>query len=297
MLRNFKYFIKQGFSNFSKNGAMSVASVVIITACLTLFGLYLVFGININFMGSQFQSQFQIDVYMYRSANEAQIQDVGDVLVGLENVKSVEFVSKEDAFKELEEMQKDNPEILAGYDAVNNNPLPASYRLTLEELADADAIRDKVSQLDGVEKVNTKDDAMDNMLSFVDKVRTISFWMMIILAFISILIISNAIKMTVFSRRKEINIMKFIGATDSFIRSPFIVEGIIVGFVGAILALGIVTALYGFAMPSVNGFLGGIIRLKTIPELLPVMVITFVGFGGILGAVGSWISTIRHLKV
>jgi len=297
MLRNFRYFVKQGLRNFSKNGAMSFASVVIITACLALFGLYIVFGININYMGNQFQSQFQIDVYMERNANETQIQDVGDILVAMDNVKTIEYVSKTDAFKELEEMQKDNPELLTGYDATNNNPLPASYRLTLEELADVDAMKNEISQLDGVMKVNTKDDAMKNMLSFVETVRTASFWMMLILALISILIISNAIKMTVFSRRKEINIMKFIGATDSFIRSPFIVEGIIVGFVGAILALFIVTALYSFAIPVVNGFLGGIIRLKTIPELMPVMIVTFLGFGGLLGAIGSWISTKKHLKV
>ncbi len=297
MLRNFKYFIKQGFSNFSKNGAMSIASVVIITACLTLFGLYLVFGININFMGSQFQSKFQIDVYMNRDANEVQIQDVGVALEKIDNIKSIKYVSKEEAFAELEEMQKDNPQLLAGYDATNYNPLPASYRLTLEELADVDEIRAEVLKLNGVQKVNTKDDAMDKLLSFVENVRSASFWMMIILALISILIISNAIKMTVFSRRKEINIMKFIGATDSFIRSPFIVEGMIVGFVGAIFALIIVTTLYGLAAPGINGFLGGIIRLKNINEILPVMIATFIGFGGLLGAIGSWLSTIRHLKV
>lgn len=297
MLRNFRYFVKQGLRNFSKNGAMSVASVVIITACLALFGIYIVFGININYMGSQFQSQFQIDVYLERNANQTQIQDVGDILVGMENIKSIEFVSKVDAFKELEEMQKDNPELLAGYDATTNNPLPASYRLTLEELADVEAMKDEISQLDGVMKVNTKDDAMKNMLSFIDTVRSVSLWMMLILALISILIISNAIKMTVFSRRKEINIMKFLGATDSFIRSPFIVEGIIIGFVGAILSTIIVTALYGFITPVVNGFLGGIIRIKTIPEILPVMIAMFVVFGGLLGAIGSWLSTKAHLKV
>ncbi len=297
MLRNLKYFIRQGFHNFSKNGAMSVASVIIITACLTLFGLYIVFGINVNYIGEQFQSQFQIDVYIVRGAGQAQIQEIGDVLEKMDNVESMEYVSKADAFKELEEMFSDNPEATVGYDAENLNPLMASYRLSLKEFTDVEAMKKEIEKIDGVDHVNSKDDAMKSMLSAVETIKTVSLWTMLLLAVISILIISNAIKMTVFARRKEINIMKFIGATDSFIRSPFIVEGMIIGFVGAIIAIAIVTGLYGYFSVLMTNLLKNIIRLKTIPELLPVMIVTFLVFGGFLGAVGSWISTKKHLRV
>lgn len=297
MLRNLKYFVRQGFHNFSKNGAMSVASVIIITACLTLFGLYIVFGINVNYIGEQFQSQFQIDVYIIRGAPESQIQDIGDVLANMDNVQGIEYVSKADAFKELEELFSDTPEATVGYDAENLNPLMASYRLSLKEFTDVEAMKAKIEKIDGVDHVNSKDDVMKSMLSTVETIKFVSLWIMLVLAVISILIISNAIKMTVFARRKEINIMKFIGATDSFIRSPFIVEGMIIGFVGAIIAIGIVTCLYGYFAALMTNLLRNIIRLKTIPEVLPVMIVTFILFGAFLGAVGSWISTKKHLRV
>ncbi|MDD4689430.1 MAG: permease-like cell division protein FtsX [Eubacteriales bacterium] len=297
MIRKLKYSFAQGFHNFTQNGAMSAASVIIITACLALFGLYIVFGINLNYVSQQVQSQFQVDVYMMRSLGESGIRDIGDQLKKMENIKEITYVSKSEAFKELENMFADNPEATVGYDAENLNPLMASYRLSLSEFTDVDAMKKKIEAMDGVHHVNSKDDAMDTMLSTVETIRSVSLWVMLVLAGISILIISNTIRMTVFARRKEINIMKFIGATDGFIRRPFIIEGMIIGIVGALLALCIVSPLYSYFVVLVTKLLKGILELKSLLDILPIMGASFILFGGLLGAIGSWISIKKHLKV
>lgn len=296
-LSNIGYFIKQGVKSFLKNGVMSLASVIIVTACLAIFGTYLVFGLNINYIGEQFKSQFEIQVYVLRDTPDERVEEIGKQLEAYENVEGMVYISKEEAFRELEEIFKDKPEALSGYEETGENPCCASYKLTLKELTNVEELADQIERIPDIKNVSTNKDVMDNMLSTISTVKNFSLWMMIILALVSILIISNAIKMTVFARRKDINVMKFIGATDRFIRTPFIVEGIIIGLVGAAVAIIIILPVYNYAAAFINSMLIELIELLPLGSVINIIIISFLGIGVLLGAAGSAVSIKKHLKV
>lgn len=294
---NIRYFFREGFKSFFVNGVMSIASVIIVTACLAIFGTYLIFGINVNYIGSQFKSQFDVQVSIQPDTSNARISEIGKEITAMENVDNVTYISKADAFKELKDMFKDNPDALVGLDENKANPLGAYYKVTMKELANMEALVKQIKQLPDVQDVFGNKDTMENILKTTDIIRNVSLWLMLILAVISILIISNAIKMTVFARRRDINIMKFVGATDGFIRTPFMIEGILIGLVGAIVAIFVILPAYGYFMSFISSMLKGMIALKTVNDMMEVIIYSFIGIGALLGAIGSIIAVKKHLRV
>lgn len=276
---------------------MSLASVIIVTACLIIFGTYLVFGLNLNYIGEQFKSQFEIRVYIELDTPENRIAQIGKQLESLENVNKVTYISKKDAFREAQDIFKDMPEALLGYEEDGRNPLSASYKLTMKELANVDALTEQIEKIPGVKNVENHKSTMENMLKTTNIVQQVSLLLMILLAIISVLIISNAIKITVFARRKDINIMKVIGATDNFIRIPFVIEGIMIGLTGAVLATIIILPSYGCFIDFIRSLLRDMLLLKAVNDLFGIITGSFLFIGILLGAVGSAIAVKKHLKV
>jgi len=288
---NFKYFIQEGFRSFWMNRLMSLASIVIVTACLLLFGIYLVFSVNLTYVGEQMNAQYEIQVYVGKETPERRLSEIELQLRGMSNVESIEFVSKDQRLAEAEA----DPEILSVYEL--ENPLRDSYRVTMVSLEETDALIALIKEIPEVQKVSHNRELMENILGATKTVNIVSMCLVVFMAGISIFIISNTIQITVFNRRQDINIMKFVGATDWFIRWPFIIEGIIIGIVGAIIAFFSINKIYEALVKWAANGLFEFLQLKTIYEVQNLLAFVLIGTGFLLGAIGSAVAVRKHLHV
>ena len=296
-MRNLRYFISEGIRSFFANGLMSLTSVTINVACLFMFGMYVLFSMNISYVGKQFQSQYEIRVFMDINTSETRINEIGNQLRAMSNISKCDFMSRGDFF----ELQRDSAtdertkRMFEGLDR-DNNPFRNLYIVTLKDLEEGEATINAISSIPEAETRNSAIDTMVGFTRFMKSVQRICLYIMLFLAGISVFIIANTIMLTVFARRKDINIMKFVGATNWFIRWPFIVEGIAVGVVGAVITMTFVMQLYIYILKPVNEFLL-IYELQPWNQVAIPLGFALIGFGMILGAGGSVISVRKHLKV
>ena len=240
-IRTFRYILKEGAINSYRNKLMSLASIMIVVATLVVFGFILVTALNLELIINAVKEQPQLEAFCYTVLDDAQIQAVEDRIKNNDKILSYEKVTKEQALKKMEERLGKDAAVLEGYD---ESIFPVSFIIKLKDTAYSKEVVKELEAINGIEKVSYSQDAID----FISKV---SYWikficslMVIVLIVVSVFIISNTIKLTVFARRKEINIMKYIGATDWFIRWPFVVEGVIIGITGAIIAF--IISAYGY---------------------------------------------------
>ncbi|MDZ7547951.1 permease-like cell division protein FtsX, partial [Clostridium perfringens] len=212
-----------------------------------------------------------------------------------DGVKEVIYESREEAFLNFKESLKDNPGLLQGYD-LQNNPLPSSFIVKLKDPAYANAIGSSVKDMTGVEDISNQQEMINAISSFVDGVRIAGLVLFVVFVGVSIFLITNTTKITVYSRRKEVGIMKFVGATDWFIRWPFIIEGMIIGIVGSLFASLSLFALYKWAYGYIvsNMFL---VTLVTPGFVLGTLTWIFILGGTIVGAVGSSVALRKFLDV
>ncbi len=295
MFRNVKYFISQGVKGLTSNSLMTLASIGTVVASLIIFGFFLLFGMNLASVGEQVKEQCEITVYMPREMERDDVRSIGSQLEELEYVKEVRLYSKEERYQKnlvgVYSEQADVIEILE-----KDNPLRDSYILTLTDVKKAEVVADAAAQVEGVEAVTNRQDIINQVLSITSTVKHVSAWLLIVLAIISIFIISNTIKLGMFSRRKEINIMKFVGATNWFIRWPFIIEGMILGAIGAGIASAVIIFGYDSFLPGLQKFMGDIAVIK-ISEISTTIIASFMTMGIVIGMVGSAMSIRKHLHV
>ena len=294
-LRQFKYYFKEATKSVFKSDWMSLASIFSVVASLLVFGLFMVLSVNLNYFAEQIEGDYEITLVVDENYTAEQTDALKGVIENVENVKHAELDRKEDRLQKMREEFADNAFLLDGYE--EDNPLRDWYKVTLSDLSQSKQSADNLAKIPGVVKIIRNQDTIDKLVSMTNYMDRISLWVMIALALISVFIISNTIKLTVHSRRKEINIMKFVGATDWFIRWPFIIEGIIIGFLGAALSLGIIC--YGYS--SILGWLSGLeisfISFKPLGELFWQLCGLFLLMGAGLGGVGSLMSVRKHLNV
>ena len=203
--------------------------------------------------------------------------------------------SKESRLNSLKDQFGEDASVLDGYET--DNPLRDWYMVTLKDLSLSDETVAELEQIDGIVKVVRNQDAIDKLVSMTNYMGRISIWAMIALTLISIFIISNTIKLTVFARRKEINIMKFVGATDWFIRWPFIIEGIIIGLIGAVVSFVVLSYGYSGIIHLLSSLDISFVKFKPYHELILMFIGAFLGMGVVLGGIGSLISVRKYLKV
>ncbi len=293
--RDLKYFIKRGISGIISNWLMSLASVSIVIASLTVFGIFIIFGLNMNYISDQIEQQCQINVYVSRDTEEKEYEEVGKRLEKLDNVKSVKAYSKEERYENYKNTAySDNSESIEAMEA--DNPLRDSYILTLEDASDAASVIKAAAEVKGVEEVKNSLDLINKIVSITKMIRTITIWLVIILIIIAVFIISNTIKLGMFSRRKEINIMKFVGATNWYIRWPFIIEGMLLGFIGALLAAALVLLGYEAVYKDIVPFFGSI-KIISVKAAYKYVLWSFVGLGTVIGMLGSYTSIRKYLHV
>jgi len=297
-IRMFRRFIAEACQGMVKNGLMTVASLFIVTACLFIFGVFMLVTMNINYLGEQLSNQCQIQVYVTNEAKYGgKIQSISDSLKQIPEVQDISFETGE---KTLENFKAG----LTEQERVSFEGLPAdvisdSFKITLTDISASQSVVDKASGIEGVERVENRQDIMNLVKSITDGIRHVSIWIIVLFAFISLFIISNTIKLTVHSRGREINIMKYVGATDAYIRWPFIIEGILTGVLAAVITFFITKFAYSGVLSALSSSasLGTIIKLRGFAEIWTTILVSYVIGGGLIGAFGSAISVRRYLKV
>ena len=290
IFRNLRYFFSQGIRGLVSNSLMTLASVGIVIASLVLFGTFVLLGMNLNYIGEQIKEQCEINVYLPRDMSRDDVRKIGSELAKIKYVKEAQLYTKEERFNNFKdssyEEQADVIDMLE-----QDNPLRDSYILVLEDVSRANEVAAAAGKIDGVEEVVNSQHLIQRIITLTNAIRHISIWLILVLAVVSVFIISNTIKLGMFSRRKEINIMKFVGATNWFIRWPFIIEGMFLGIIGALIASGIVLLGYESIYKGMQDFMGNICFL----ELYEVSGAVVLGF--LIMGVGMGMSIRKHLHV
>ena len=294
----FGYLIGEGFSNVFKNKKSTGASLMIMCATMIIFGIFLILGENINHIVQEVEDAQGIEVFINEDVTEEQEKELGDKIRAIDGVSTVEYKSKEQALEQMKEWLGDRQDLLAGYE--ENNIFPASYVVNLSDLEKTEEIQKEINTFDGVKKIQSKDETVATLINLANGIKLVTGVILILLIIISIFIISNTIKLTVHARRKEISIMKYVGATNGFIRWPFIVEGMIIGILASIISIVIVGGAYSvIAENIVNSDFMQIIdmSLVTFGEMFNSIIVVYMLLGIGIGALGSIISMRKYLKV
>jgi len=294
-MRNFKYFISQGFGGIAKNGLMSVASISIVTASMIIFGVFILFGLNLNYISEQAINQIELFAEVERGTETAEWRNIGTQIEGIEGVREVILYSAEEQLETAKIQHADEPVIIARLE--RSNPFLDGYRVLLTNPAYAAEVESELRGIQNIYEVNADPDDIQWIVNFAETARMVSFWLVFLLGLISIFIISNTIKLGMFARRREINIMKYVGATNWFIRWPFVIEGIFIGLIGGVIAATIVLWGYGMVVPRINDFIGGIVDMAALSNIYGVAVLFLLSLGSGIGLIGSALSIRKYLVV
>lgn len=294
-INSIKYFVKEASKNVFSNGWMSIASVFTVVASLLVFGVFLILAMNLNFMVGQVEKDYEIILAVDENYTAEETERLGESLELLPNVSEVIFVSKEERLTQLRDEWGEDGDLLDRYNDVN--PLRDWYKVRCEDLSLFEQTTSALKQLSGVVRVIGNGETINKLTTASNYISRLSVWIMIALGIVSVFIISNTIKLTVFSRRKEINIMKYVGATDWFIRWPFIIEGMIIGVIGAIFSIAFVSLGYEGLISVFTSLHIGFVRFIPLGDVAVWLVLAFLFMGIGLGALGSLISVRKHLKV
>jgi cell division transport system permease protein len=297
-IRTVKHIIKDGFVNSYRNKLMSLASVMIVTASLIVFGVFLLISIVLETNVSLWKEQPQIEVFCYSELDNTQVQQVEDSIKNNELVLEYKKVSKEENYNKAKEGLGKGSDLLEGYGA---DMFMVSFIIKLKDPAYSSEVVKALEQTSGIEKVSYSQNTIEVITRLSHWIKLGSSFLVTLFLVVSIFIISNTIKLTVFARRREINIMKYIGATDSFIRWPFVVEGVIISIVGAIISF-VITA-YGYntiqSKFSHDAFLAQtqLLKLVGIREVWIQLLVSYLVIAIVVGVIGSVVSIRRHLRV
>ncbi len=295
---SFGYLISEGFKSVFKQKKMTSASIIIMCATMFMFGVFYLLGENVNYVMRQVESQQGMRVIIKDDASESEIDDLKNKIQQIENVSTVKFYSKEDALASMKSILGEHQDLIVGYD--EDNPFPASYFVTLTDLSKNKEVQDQILKLDPVEEISTDNDTIANLSRVAKSIQNITLVLLTLLIIISIFIISYTIKLTVYARRREISIMKYVGATNSFIRGPFIVEGIIIGIISAFITIGIVAITYEATLSKIleSSVMKSLsISLFGFTDLFIKVLIVYLILGTGIGVLGSTISMRKYLKV
>ncbi len=289
-----KYLTHEGFRNVWVNRLMSLASVTVLMACLIIMGAGIMIYFNINNVVDKVQSQNVVMVYVADDASEDETTQIGTSLEGISNVESCEFVPKEVAFQEQIQSMGGDAALFEGFDEI---PLPDAYKVTVKDLSQFENTVSQIKQINKVDSVRENSDLASKLLSLRHAVSIVSVGLVIMLFLVALFIISNTIRITMFSRKLEISIMKAVGATNWFIRWPFMIEGMILGTISGIVSLGVLWGLYAVAEKVFAQTLS-LIGFSLVPfsgywwQIL----LVFVAIGLFTGGFGSLVSMAKYLK-
>lgn len=300
-VRTFFYSLKQGIINLKRNKLFTLASIGTIAACIFLIGLFYAVIINLQNIVKTAEENVAITIFFNEDATDAQIQSIGDSIKKRAEFGTIRYISPEEAWEQYKkDYFSEEPELAEGFK--DDNPLANSdsYRVTLSDITMQDAFVTFVKNLEGVRKVNYSESTADTMTEFGKMIAFISVAIVSILLAVGIFLISNTIVVGITVRREEISIMKLIGAKDSFVRAPFIVEGVLIGIIGALLPVGILYLIYRKAIVYIIeqfNAIESVVRLVETQDVFSVLTPAALIIGGGIGLLGSIVTLRKHLKV
>ena len=293
-LRTSEYFVQEVLRSLRRNNWMSFASIGTVAVSLFVLGVFLLLVLNMNRMASTLESQVQISVYLEDGLKEADRKDIATDIEALQGIESITYVDKDEAKTRLEERLGDQKYLL---DALGDkNPLPDSFEVVVKSPDLVETAATAIARMDGVEEAKYGQDVIEHLFAITRLIRVFGLVLMALLAGATLFIISNTIRLTVFARRKEIAIMKYVGATDWFIRWPFLMEGMVLGFVGGIIAAIALRSFYAAMAAKITDTLPFFPLMPQYPAMNYITVALLLA-GMAIGALGSAVSLKRFLKV
>lgn len=291
-----KYLFKEGVVGLWKNRTMAIASAGTIILCLLILGVSYSIGNNIEYVLSQLETKFGVTAYLKEGISDARIEQLKAQIEGYEDVLEVTYISKEDALKSFSE-GSDDSEMFKTFQ--NDNPLPASFEIKVGNVEKQAVVVAQIETIEDITETTYLQTETGMFIRINQTVDLVCYSVITCLIVVGLLLMSNTIKLTVYIRRKEINIMKYIGATDWFIRLPFLIEGMLIGAIGALVSTLIVTSSYNYIISNFGGF-GEVLRditLMPTSKIMSSLIPMFLALGMGIGLVGSMLSIHKHLKV
>ena len=293
--------MKQGFKNIGRNKMFSIASIATMTACIFIFGAFFSIIMNVNAIRTDLEQRVGVTVFMNEGVTDDQMTQIGDQIKAIDHVTSVTFTSADAAWSQYQaEYFESNPALAEGF---SDNPLAnsANFTVLVDKIENQDAVVSQIRAIDGVRQVNQSSGAATTLKSFNRLFTTLSVAIIAVLLIVSVILISNTINVGIEVRKDEIGIMKLIGATDSFVRAPFVVEGLILGLIGSVIPMVIlyfgynalmtrVLTKFGF-LSSMSGVLLGVRQVFV--YVGPVSLVLGLG----IGLTGAIITVRKHLQV
>ena len=294
MFSSLSYFWGETFRSLFRNRFMAIASVLTVTLSMFILGVFLSAVLNINHMASYLENQVEMTVYLKDGLTTDQVMGIGKYLKAQPGMKEIKFTNKDQAMEDFRERMGDQQGLL---DAINGNPLPASYQMSFQTPEQLKTAAEVVAKYQGVETVQYGKDIIEQLYKVAQVIRLSGIVLIIFLAGAELFIISNTIRLTVFARRREIQIMKYVGASNGFIRWPFLFEGMVIGFLGSGFASFILWEGYKTVVSEMAA--AGLVFIPMIP-LWPFMGYTtliILAAGIVIGVMGSAISLRKYMKV
>jgi cell division transport system permease protein len=286
-----KFFLGEVFRNFTRNASMQATAIGTVAVTVALLGAFLYVRASLAHIGGDMLSQIRVSVYMNTDATAAQLDAVRVALAKDERVDTAQFISKAQGLKELRERMKGQIDMTI----LTENPLPDMFRVSARQPEDVPVIAKAVAKLKGVHEVDYQQDVVARLLQIAEVARKVGLGVIVLFIVVAGIIISNTIRLTVFARRREISIMQLVGATNMYIRAPFICEGLLDGVLGAIVAIGLLTIARVSLMPKLATALPWL-QMNLVQVDLSSLVLQLLAVGGAVGVIASWISVGRYLR-
>lgn len=290
-MRGLGYLIREGIKSVWNNRMMSLASIGVLASCLVITGAAVLLSINVSYVVDSLGQENQVTVYLEDDVTELEaVMEIAPIIREIDNVEDCVFYSRDEAIEQYKEELGDLFEEMQG----DANPLPHAFHVTMTDLSLYDDTVEQIAEVDGVYKLSDRSEVASKLTGLNTLVAQIGIWIIIILGIISLFIISNSVRMTMYSRRFEISIMKSVGATNTFVRIPFIIEGMLIGLISGVLAALCIAFLYEGMITAVQ-YIIPFEEVAYSSIALPLS-LGFVVLGMVVGAIGSCISIGRYLK-
>lgn len=291
------YLFKEGFSSIGKHGFMSFASVTIIVACLIITGSFSLLAVNVDEMIHKLETQNEMLAFVNENYTESQAKALQPKIEAINNVSKVEFVTREQAMENFKKDYKNS----SLFEGINATVLRDRYVVYLDDIGLMQETKDQISKVSGIADISAQLEISKGMVTFRNIVEAVSIILIVILFIVAIFIMSNTIKLTTFGRREEIAIMKMVGATSNFIRTPFVIEGLTLGILGAVIAFGLQWGIYVLitekVMANIAGNFISVISVSPFTDFALDVGLVFLGVGIVVGAFGGAIAIRNYLKV
>ena len=311
-LTSVKYLTKEGVKNAWVNRLMTLASIGVLVACMVIIGLAVLISENVNMAVGNLEKQNVVMAYMkddiwafynsdeqtatednYVIHNDQEAQELCEEIAKLDNVESVKFVSSEEGLKTVTDSMLEDQKEYFKFDGEYGNPISRAAKVTMKDMGMFEQTVEAIEKMDGIDVVQSQKDLAKTINAIKKGVGVAGFWIIAILMVISLVIVSNTIRVTMYNRKLEISIMKAVGATDAFVRIPFIVEGMLIGVVSAVIAEGLLYFCYRVATETIVGTLGSVVEFG---EMAWILFGLFVGIGILAGVIGSVIMISKYLR-